>query len=208
MVVSAASPSDGNLTRKRPPFGDRRVTGLVDRRPKPFPIESTDLLESVDQPGGVHPKSVQNDACNRVTHELQLLEALVVGVLPSTMPFGPDVLVPDFVGCQRLEFGCVQERDRWRRHQDHGARMQGNGRLREIDHLDLEPVAPGRREQPANLIHFPLRHGSEPGDLAFGRKGSQYRLHVFPGERCRPGGFQQLSKRRRVDQEQISWTRN
>ena len=78
------------------------IVVLVGSRPKPLPVESRDFLDRVDHAGRIHSELVQCNSGNRVTNELQLLEAVPLGVLVGTIPFGPDIFVPDFVGCQRL----------------------------------------------------------------------------------------------------------
>ena len=99
---SSASRSAGSLQwrsrRQRSgegaPPGESRITVLVDGRPKPFPVESANLIHTRHQPGRVHPKSIQRDDGDAVAHELQLFEAVPVGEPEGTFIFQPDVLVP------------------------------------------------------------------------------------------------------------------
>jgi hypothetical protein len=66
--------------------------------------------------------------------------------LTSTIPFDPDVFVPDFVGGHRLQLGGVHQGDGRGGNQEQGASMQDDHGLREIDHLDSVPVVLSRLE--------------------------------------------------------------
>lgn len=79
------------------PLGKSRRTALVGRHPKPFPVESADLLHTRHQSGRIHPKSMQLDDGDAVAHELQLFEAVPVGEPEGAFIFQPDLLVPDLV---------------------------------------------------------------------------------------------------------------
>ena len=82
-----------NLASKRAAFRFGWIVLLVGGRSKPLPVEAGDFLDGVNRFGWIHSELAQGDRCNRITYELQFLQALLIGVSVRTMPFCPDVFV-------------------------------------------------------------------------------------------------------------------
>ena len=181
------------------------IVRIVDRCANVPPVESGDFLDCIGYLRWIESQLLEGERSNRIADELELFEPGLVATLTGMIPFGPEILVTDFVSCQRLQFARAEEGDRGRGNQDDCARVQGNGGRPDIYHSDLVPVAPRRPEQLTNRVHFPLLQGGQFRHLAFGRKRFQYRRHGFGRYRCGPGSFKRLNDRSRLTDKQVAW---
>ena len=148
---------------------------------------------------------MQRDRGHCIAEQLQLLQTGLSGAAAGAFILRPHVFVPDLVRGQRLQLARGQEVEHRFRDQQHGSSVQGDGRLGDVNHLDLVPIPLRRLENQPDRSQVAQRARVEARHLAGRRKGAHDPAHVFGRHRPGSGGLHQLDEGGGGSVQEIPW---